>query len=107
MIRKGRNARGDRHGSRTKPERLARGDRNGSRTKPERLLRGDVHPARLRPERLARGERSGQAKLTVDKVFDIRRRIDDGETNAAIARAYGLHKNTIRRIRLGETWRML
>lgn len=40
---KGRDAKGERHGSRTKPERLARGERHGSQTKPGSLPRGDQH----------------------------------------------------------------
>lgn len=52
-------ATGDRHGSRTKPERLARGVRHGSRTKPERLARGGRHGSRTKPERLTRGDRHG------------------------------------------------
>lgn len=42
-VAKGRSARGDRHGSRTHPERVPRGDRNGSRLHPERCARGASH----------------------------------------------------------------
>lgn len=50
---------GDRHGSRTKPERVARGDRNGARLHPERLPRGENHYSRLHPEWSARGDKNG------------------------------------------------
>ncbi len=50
------------------PERRARGERNGSRTKPERLPRGEGH---------------GQAALSADDVRTIRTSNDTGITLAA------------------------
>lgn len=50
----------------------AKGDRNGSRTRPDRLARGDKNGARLHPERLPRGEARGSAKLTDAQVIEIR-----------------------------------
>jgi len=82
-------ARGERHGSRTKPESRARGDRNGSRTKPECLLRGDVHK---------------QAKLTSEKVVQIRQRRTGGESLGSLSRAFGVSSRTIKRVCSGETW---
>jgi hypothetical protein len=55
---KGRQASGDRNGSRLYPEKLARGDRNGARLHPESMSRGDSHWTRLHPERVARGDNS-------------------------------------------------
>lgn len=60
-------ARGLRNGSHTHPERRPWGDRNGSRLHPERLLRGDKNPARARPECMARGDRNG-ARLHPEKL---------------------------------------
>lgn len=65
-------ARGDKHGSRLHPERLARGDRHGAKIHPEKWLRGDNHPNRLRPERMVRGEDNAAAKLTTEEVVEIR-----------------------------------
>lgn len=111
--------RGDRHGSRTKPERLARGAANGSRLHPERLARGDangarLHPesrargdlngSRLHPERLPRGEAHGCAKLTEEKVRDIRSRAAAGETQLAIGRSFGVHQATVSLIVLRKKW---
>lgn len=52
-----------------------RGNRNGSRTKPERIPRGDQHYSRTQPERLARGERHGMYKgpdQMTSRVFELR-----------------------------------
>lgn len=105
MVAKGRSLTGDRHPSRVYPASRSFGDRNGSRKHPERLRRGDNHPSRLHPERRPRGEASGASKLTQADVVRIRERIANGENNTVIARSYGLHKNTIRQVRLGITWR--
>ena len=56
-VRKGRQAKGERHGSITHPEKLARGDKHYSRINPEKLVRGERHWARAYPEKLARGKR--------------------------------------------------
>ena len=70
---KRRDATGDKSGRRLHPERYPTGDRHPARLHPERMYRGDNHPARLHPERVARGERQGSAKLTEEKVLEIRR----------------------------------
>jgi hypothetical protein len=90
MAAKGRSAKGDRHVSRTKPDRVPRGDRHGSR---------------LHPERWKRGEESHFARLTADRVREVRSRIRGGETQAAIARALGVCEGTIGHIAAGRTWR--
>jgi hypothetical protein len=53
--------------------RQAVGDRNGSRLRPERLVRGNNHLNHLHPERV-QGERNGRALLTNEQVREIRRR---------------------------------
>lgn len=118
--RKGRLARGDTHGSRTHPERLARGDANGARRHPERLARGDSHGSRLHPERVARGERhmsrthpesvsrgeaNGNAKLTAEKVREIRRRCAAGESGKDIGRLLGVTQAAISLVVTRRTWR--
>lgn len=119
--RDGTVARGERHGSKTHPERLprgdnnparkhpenmARGDRNGSRTRPERLRRGDNHPARLHPERMARGERQGAAKLTEEKVRNIRAMYaSGGHSLRELGREFLVTKRAIQMIIRRESWR--
>ncbi len=87
--------------------RVASGDRHGSRTHPERMARGDRHPARLRPEYLARGENHRNAKLTWAQVDAIRRRLLSGATRTAIARSFLVSRSTIDNIANGKIWRTL
>jgi hypothetical protein len=85
--------------------RLATGDRSGSRVHPERIPRGDSHYARRQPERLARGESVNTAKLTPDKVREIRRLHSDGVSIRALAAAHSLAPISIRRIVQRLNWR--
>jgi hypothetical protein len=57
------------------------------------------------PERVRRGEKHHWARITADDVVQIRRRIGSGETQAAIAREYGLHQTGVRKIALRLTWK--
>ena len=51
-----------------------------------------------------KGENNGQSKLTADNVREIRRRRDSGETNASIARSFGVKPKTISMITLRQRW---
>ena len=55
--------------------------------------------------RTARGERQGSAKLTAEKVIEIRRLHEEGGTIMGIARAFGVSPPTIYAIIRGKTWR--
>ena len=55
-----------------------RGNENGSRIHPERMARGEAHYSITDPEKLARGEANGSAKLTAEKVSEIRSRYSNG-----------------------------
>jgi hypothetical protein len=101
----GRTARGERHWTRHKPERLARGERNARWTHPERTARGDQHWTRLHPERCLRGEKHGNAKLTWEQVRAIRQRAASGERNAALGREYGVSKVLIGLIVRNLAWK--
>lgn len=86
---KGRTARGEKHGRRTKPERTARGSRNGSCT----------HPG------IRKGERNGRAKLTVAEVDEIKRRYAAGGTSLRrLAGEFGVNFTSISLIVRGKTW---
>lgn len=49
-------------------------------------------------------EKNPRARLTQDQVREIRIRRKNGETMYAMAKEYGVHKNTIRMAAIGETW---
>ena len=102
---KGRQARGDRNGSRTHPERLKRGDSNGSRLYPERLMRGDSHWTRTTPEKVTRGTRVNTAKLTEEKVREIRLRVAAGQKQTSVAREFGVRNTNVSAIVRRETWK--
>lgn len=89
-MKKGRTAKGDRHGSRTKPEALARGARHWTKQKPELIVRGSKHH---------------RAVFTDVQVADIRARyIRYGRVVGALAREFGVDRSTIRKIARGETY---
>jgi len=105
-IAKGRNAKGDRHGARTRPERWARGDKHFSRTHPELLARGDRNGSRVHPERLKRGSAHPIAKLNETKVREIRDRYDRGGiTQYALAKEYGVTQRIIHLVVVRELWK--
>ena len=97
--------RGDNHYARTQPHRLARGDSNGQRTHPERSARGDRNGARLHPERLPRGESHKNAKLTSEKVREIRLRYSAGNvTLMALSREFCVSFSVVQSIMKRRTW---
>lgn len=92
MVSRGRQATGDRHSSRTKPECVPRGIRNARYT---------------HPERTARGSRHARAIFTEAQVFEIKRlffaRIITNK--AELARLFRCSEGTIQSILAGRTWR--
>lgn len=66
---------------------------------------GDRNGARLYPERVARGEQITRARWTDAQVQAIRRALDDGVTQVALARELGTCQSAISRIKLRKTWR--
>jgi hypothetical protein len=58
----------------------------------------------LRPEQRLRGERIARAKLTPEKVKEIRRRYAAGETLSSLGREFGLSHQGIRSVVLRKTW---
>jgi len=89
---KGRQAAGDRHSSKTHPERMARGDKNGSRKHPERRPKGESH---------------GMAKLNEEQVREIRLLFSAGRSKGSISRQFGVSRAAIRDIILGRKWKHL
>lgn len=51
-----------------------------------------------------RGQRNGAARLTPEKVRDIRQRREAGEYPTALAREFGVSKTAVVQAASGETW---
>ncbi len=51
------------------------------------------------------GEGNGQAKLTEEKVRDIRRRVAAGESRASVAREHGISKSALADVVRLRSWR--
>ena len=52
-----------------------------------------------------KGDEHGCAKLTSQKVLEIRERLSNGETLVSIAQAYGVSKSTIGNIKTKTNWK--
>lgn len=85
--------------------RQAKGDRSGSRTHPERRPRGDNHPSRLHPEWWARGETNGSAKLTECIVREMRQLHELGAGSRALGRRFKVTHSTVMHAVNGSSWR--
>lgn len=104
--KKGRTPRGERHGSRTHPERLARGERHGSRIHPGCMPSGDNHHSRLHPDRIIRGEAQHLAKLTQASVREIRGRYaSGGSTHRLLGMEFGVTRQVISDVITRRTWK--
>jgi len=104
--RHGRRPRGEKHFSRTNPEKLARGERNGSHTHPERRARGQRNGAYTHPEKRPHGEGIGNSKLTEADVREIRRLYAEGGwTCATLGERFGVTPCTINNLVRRRTWR--
>jgi hypothetical protein len=106
--RKERRATGDRSGARLHPERLARGDRHGTHTRPGSRTYGRRNGAYTHPERVLRGERHGCARLTEGQVRWARRVHVPGDPRfgqSALARRLGVSQRHMGRVLHGERWR--
>lgn len=86
--------------------RQARGERHGSRTMPEMVPKGNRHASHLHPE-LRQGESNGRARLTEEEVFEIRSLYRRGAKPSIrdLAENYNVSKSTIGYVVSGGTWR--
>lgn len=92
--RKGRQAKGDRHNSRLRPESLARGERNGAHTHPEKIA--------------GRGEKNRHAKLTEAEVREIYRLRTSGNfSRIKVAIQFGVSESQVKNIVSGKAWKHL
>lgn len=86
--------------------RMASGERHGSRTKPERVARGDRHSSRTNPQCVARGERQWLSKLTDEKVRAIREMKNSGLcSQRQIANHFSVTPSTVCLVLSGKIWK--
>lgn len=65
---------------------------------------GDRHGSRLHPETVRRGTNNASARLTESAVREIRSRYADGETQVALAAAYDVSQPLISQIVRRKVW---
>jgi response regulator of citrate/malate metabolism len=87
-----------------KKNRHAKGERHGTHTKPESVKRGDDTFFRRHPERVPRGSENGNSALTEDDVRQIRHMLSEGHTQTAVAKHFGISQTTVSCIALRKTW---
>lgn len=79
--------------------------RSGPKLNPQCVQRGEKHWTRRNPESVASGERNGMAKLTEDRVLQIRATVASGQTQRAVAREFGVSEATVSLIVHGKHWK--
>ena len=79
-------------------------DNDADRDSKGRQAKGERHGTRTHPEQILRGERQGMAKLTRDQVLEIKRRIRCGIPQRLIAASFKVHPSNIGQIATGRTW---
>ncbi len=71
-----------------------------------RQARGVTHGSRTNPDQLARGERHGRAKMTREKVNEARRDFGNGVVRKVdLMRRYGISSKTLDSLLGGRTWK--
>lgn len=79
-------------------------DNTADRHRKGRDAKGDRNGSRLHPETRPRGEANPKAKLTAAKVVELRAAYASGVCQADLARRYGVRPNAVRQIILGRHW---
>lgn len=85
--------------------RTAIGTSHWAHLHPEKCSRGAKHGAYTHPEKIARGEKQKYAKLTDDKVRQIRKALETGIKGNAIARELAVSKSLVSLVKLGRIWK--
>jgi hypothetical protein len=89
----GKGLKGDLNPSHLHPETRARGERHGSRTHPEKFL-GQSSP----------GEANGNARLTEMAVRELRHLFAEGADREELASRYAITRSHVNRIVSGRSW---
>lgn len=85
---------------------MSRKGRSGAHVHPETLARGDRSGSRMHPESRLRGEQNPSAKLTGEKVREIRRlRATEQWSQYRLAAFFGISRPVIGAILRGKTWK--
>ena len=91
----------------TRNGRMAKGDKHGSKTHPEKIKRGDDHYSITNPEKLSRGESHWKSKLTESQVDEIRSYPSYYGSIKFLCKKFDLCQTTISRIRAGTSWKKI
>lgn len=94
---------GNNHWSIKHPEKVTRGECHGSKLHPESIIRGAAHYRHKHPE-LSQGDKNPAAKLTNELVLEIRQRAFQGDAANLLAREYSVSAATISYIVKRKTW---
>lgn len=70
-----------------------------------RMAGGERHWMHTRPGRIARGKRNGLAKLSDEKIREIRSAVMAGTKQKIVAERYGVDQSNISCIVRGKTWK--
>src|SRR3990167_815457 len=80
-------------------------DNNKDAAQKNRTAKGERHFTKTRPDRIARGERAGAAKLTEQDIKTIRNEFSTGQiSQGKLAKRYGVWQPTIGEIVRRKTW---
>lgn len=106
-VAKGRQAKGETHGSRTHPEafkgQIPTRPASQARRKPVAPAAGmHTHPEARRP-----GESNGNSRLTAEQVRSLRADIAGGASQRAVGRKYGVSQTAVRLIVRRVIWRSI
>lgn len=100
----GLTAKGERHGTKTKPESVLRGENHWTRHHPDRVAKGDNNGSRKHPESLQRGEDRPASKLTENDVREIRKLYELGTTQKSLAEQFSVSTRNIYLIVNRKAW---
>lgn len=81
------------------------GDNNHDMAKKGRSKRGDLNPARLHPELMERGEQRYNAKMTEEKVRELRRLRSEGWQYKDLIQKFGIDLKTAWLIIERKAWK--
>lgn len=78
--------------------------RAGWQVHPGFAARGDRHGTHTKPDSRVTGERNGMSRLTEDQVLEIRQCLSKGETQSALGRRFGVSREAVSAIKRRRVW---